>query len=169
MLKRKWLASAFMMMLPWLSYADASLTLTGNVVASPCRVDTDTVNKTVDLGTLQRRDLQTAGEGGEWQDFDLLLTNCPAGTTKVTAIVSGTPDTQDATAWKNSGTSDNTALRIASRDRSQTVAPGDSLAQNVNISTRSASFLLSARMFTPQGSATAGTFQSVINVDFTWQ
>ena len=85
----------------------------------------------------------------------------------MTAIVSGTPDTRDATAWKNSGTSDNTALRIASRDRSQTVAPGDSLAQNVNISTRSASFLLSARMFTPQGSATAGTFQSVINVDFT--
>ncbi|WP_258881809.1 fimbrial protein [Enterobacter hormaechei] len=67
MLKRKWLASAFMMMLPWLSYADASLTLTGNVVASPCTVDTDTVNKTVDLGTLQRRDLQTAGEGGEWR------------------------------------------------------------------------------------------------------
>ncbi|HID8743616.1 TPA: fimbrial protein [Enterobacter mori] len=169
MLKRKWLAGAFMMMLPWLSFADASLTLTGNVVASPCTVDTDTVNKTVDLGTLQRRDLQTAGEGGEWQDFDLLLTNCPAGTTKVTATVSGTPDTQDATAWKNSGTSGNMALRIANRDRSQTVAPGDSLAQNVNISTRSASFPLSARMFTPLGSATAGTFQSVMNVDFTWQ
>ncbi|MCK7410046.1 type 1 fimbrial protein [Enterobacter bugandensis] len=167
--KCKWLAGAFMMMLPWLSFADASLTLSGQVVASPCTVDTDTVNKTVDLGALQRRDLQTAGEGGEWQDFDLLLTNCPAGTTKVTATVSGTPDPQDATAWKNSGTSGNTALRIANRDRSQTVAPGDSLTQNVNISSRSASFPLSARMFTPQGNATAGTFQSVMNVDFTWQ
>ncbi|MNC68834.1 hypothetical protein D3C75_1194720 [compost metagenome] len=61
------------------------------------------------------------------------------------------------------------ALRIASRDRSQTVAPGSSLDQNVNISTRSATIPLSARMFTPQGSATAGTFQSVMNVDFTWQ
>lgn len=169
MYKWKWLAGAFMMMLPWLSFADASLMLTGNVVASPCTVDTDTVNKTVELGTQQRRDLQTAGEGGEWQDFDLLLTNCPAGTTKVTATLSGTVDTQDATAWKNSGTSTNMALQIASRDRSQTVAPGNSLAQNVNISTRSATFPLSARMFTPQGSATAGTFQSVMNVDFTWQ
>ncbi|WP_336212678.1 fimbrial protein [Enterobacter sp. P82] len=167
--KCKWLTGAFMMMLPWLSFADASLTLSGQVVVSPCTVDTDTVNKTVDLGTLQRRDLQTAGEGGEWQDFDLLLTNWPAGTTKVRATVSGTPDPQDATAWKNSGTSTNMALRIASRDRSQIVAPGDSLTQNVNISTRSASFPLSARMFTPQGSATAGTFQSVMNVDFTWQ
>lgn len=167
--KRKWLAGAVMMMLPWLSFADASLTLSGNVVASPCTVDTDTVNKTVELGTLQRRDLQTAGEGGEWQDFDLLLTNCPAGTTKVTATLSGTVDPQDASAWKNSGTSTNMALRIASRDHSQTVAPGSSLDQNVNISTRSASFPLSARMFTPQGNATAGAFQSVMNVDFTWQ
>ena len=167
--KRKWLVGAFMMMLPWLSFADASLTLSGKVVASPCTVDTDTVNKTVELGSLQRRDLQTAGEGGEWQDFDLLLTNCPAGTTKVTATVSGMPDPQDATAWKNSGTSTNMALRIASRDRSQAFAPGGSLDQNVNISTRSASFPLSARMFTPQGSATAGTFQSIMNVEFTWQ
>lgn len=167
--KRKWLAGAFMMVLPWLTFADASLTLSRNVVASPCTIDTNTVNKTVELGTVQRRDLQTAGEGGEWQDFDLLLTNCPTGTTKVTAMLSGTVDTQDATAWKNSGTSTNMALRIASRDRSQAVAPGDSLDQNVNISTRSATFPLSARMFTPQGSATAGTFQSVMNVDFTWQ
>ncbi len=167
--KRKWLAGVLMMMLPWLSFADASLTLTGKVVASPCTVDTDTVNKTVDLGTLQLWDVRTAGQGGEWQDFDLVLTNCPAGTTKVTATLSGTPAPQDATAWSNSGTSGNVALRIASRDHSQTVAPGNSLAQNVNISTRSVSFPLSARMFTPQGNATAGTFQSVMNVDFTWQ
>ncbi|WP_318587691.1 fimbrial protein [Enterobacter hormaechei] len=72
MLRSKWLTGVFMMMLSWLSFADASLTLTGKVVASPCTVDIDTINKTVDLGTLQRRDLQTAGEAGEWQDFDLL-------------------------------------------------------------------------------------------------
>ena len=149
--------------------ADSSIAVSGNVVASPCTVDTDTVNKTVELGTLQRRDLQTAGEGGDWQDFDLLLTNCPVGTTKVTALLSGTVDTQDATAWKNSGTSTNMALRIASRDHNTAYAPGASLDQTVNVSSRSASFPLSARMFTSQGSATAGTFQSVMNVDFTWQ
>lgn len=149
--------------------ADSSISVSGNVVASPCTIDTNTVNKTVELGTVQRRDLQTAGEGGEWQDFDLLLTNCPAGTTNVTALLSGTVDTQDATAWKNSGTSSNMALRVASRDHNTAFAPGSSLQQSVNISTRSASFPLSARMFTPQGNAAAGTFQSVMNVDFTWQ
>ncbi|WP_421512492.1 fimbrial protein (plasmid) [Enterobacter sp. JS8-1] len=165
----KWFAGAFMVMLPWLSFADALLTLNGNVVASPCTVDTDTVNKTVDLGAAQRRDLQTAGEGAEWQDFGLLLTNCPPGTTKVTASLSGTADTQDATAWKNSGTSGNMALRIASSDHATVYALGYILEQNVDISTRSAHFPMSARMFTPQGNATAGTFRSVINVDFTWQ
>ncbi|WP_010431823.1 fimbrial protein [Enterobacter mori] len=167
--KCKWLGGAFMLMLPLLSFADASLTLSGNVVASPCTIDTDTVNKTVVLGSLQRIDLRTAGEGGEWQDFDLLLTNCPAGTSNVTALLSGTVDSQDATAWKNSGTSGNMALRIASRDHATAYAPGSSLQQSVNISSRSVSFPLSARMFTPQGSATPGTFQSVMNVDFTWQ
>lgn len=149
--------------------ADSSISVSGNVVASPCTVDTDTVNKTVELGTVQRRDLQIAGEGGEWHDFDLLLTQCPSGTTKVTATLSGTADPIDATAWKNSGTSTNMALRIASRSHSTTYAPGDSLGEPVNVSTRSATFQLSARMFTPQGSAGPGTFQSVMNVDFTWQ
>lgn len=169
MQRSKWLGGAMMLMLPWLSFADASLALTGNVVASPCTVDINTVNKIVELGTAQRRDLQTAGEGGEWQDFDLLLTQCPSGTTKVTATLSGAVDPQEPSAWKNSGTSTNMALRIASRDRSKAIAPGDLLDENVNLSTRSAVFLLSARMFTPQGGATAGTFQSVMNVDFTWQ
>ncbi|MCI1897073.1 MAG: type 1 fimbrial protein [Enterobacter sp.] len=149
--------------------AEPTISVSGNVVASPCTIDTNTVNKTVDLGTVQRRDLQTAGEGAQWQDFDLLLTNCPTGTTKVTALLSGTLDAQDATAWKNSGTSTNMALRIASRDHATIYASGDSLEETVNISSRSASFPLSARMFTPQGNATAGTFQSVMNVDFTWQ
>lgn len=149
--------------------ADSSISVSGNVVASPCTIDTDTVNKVVELGSLQQFSLRSAGAGGDWQDFDLVLTNCPAGTANVTAQLSGTVDTQDATAWKNSGTSTNMALRIASRDHSTAYAPGSSLQQSINTSNRSASFPLSARMFTPQGSATAGTFQSVMNVDFTWQ
>jgi len=60
-------------------------------------------------------------------------------------------------------------LRIASRDHAIAYAPGNILEENVNISTRSATFPLSARMFTPQGNATAGTFQSVMNIEFTWQ
>ncbi|MBL7634341.1 MULTISPECIES: fimbrial protein [Atlantibacter] len=149
--------------------ADPLISVTGNVVASPCTVDTNTVNKTVDLGSLQRLDLQNAGEGGDWHDFELLLTNCPLGTVTVKAQLSGTPAPGDATAWQNSGSSGNMALRITSRDHLTIIAPGSSLTSNVNTSNRTASFLLSAKMFTPQGNAVAGSFQSVMNVDFTWQ
>lgn len=169
MQKYDWLGTIFMLMLPLISFADSSLELTGKVVASPCIVDTSTVNKTVVLGTLQRRDLQTAGEGGDWQDFDLLLTDCPVGTTKVTAVFNGTADTQDVQAWKNTGTSGNMALKIASRDHSTIYASGSSLITSVSTNNRSASFPLSVRMFTPLGNATAGTFLAVMNVEFTWQ
>jgi minor fimbrial subunit len=149
--------------------ADPSISLSGNVVASPCTVDTDTVNKTVELGSLNSWEMRTAGAASAWQDFELLLTNCPAGTSTVTATLSGSVDIQDVTAWKNSGTSTNMALRIASRDRTIIYVPGNAMSQNINSSSRSASFLLSARMFTPQGNPSAGTFRSVMNVDFTYQ
>ncbi|EHJ2438121.1 TPA: hypothetical protein I3M21_004369 [Salmonella enterica] len=118
---------------------------------------------------MQRMDLQTAGESSEWQDFEFLLTNCPAGTNNVKALLSGIADMQDSTAWKNSGTNTNMALRIASRDHNTVYAPGSSMQQSVNTSNYSVSFPLSARMFTPQRNATAGTFQSVMDVEFNWQ
>lgn len=154
---------------PLYSHADASMTMSGNVVASPCTVDTGTVNKTVELGSIQRRDVQTAGEGGSWTDFDLLVKDCPAGTSKITAAMTGTADAQDSTAWKNSGTSSNVALRIASRDHNTVYAVNSTMQVNVDTSTRSTTFPLSARMFTPEGSAVAGTFTSVMNVNFTYQ
>lgn len=154
---------------PAITHADEAISVSGNIVASPCTVDTNTVTKTVVFNSLQRRDLQTAGAGGEWQDFDLLLTNCPVSTTGVTVVMSGQADIQDVTAWKNTGTSTNLALRIASRDRTTAYAVGSLLSQSVNTSTGSASFPLSARIFTPQGNVTAGTFRAVMNVDFTWQ
>ncbi|SAG26151.1 type 1 fimbrae adaptor subunit FimG [Enterobacter cloacae] len=149
--------------------ADPTVSVSGQVVASPCTVDTNTVNKTVDLGMLQRRDLVTAGSAGDWSDFDLVLTNCPSGTTSVTALLSGTADSQDTTAWKNNGTSGNLALRITSRDHSVIYSAGNSLSRSVDVSTNSVTFPLSARIFTPLGNATVGTYNTVMNVDFTWQ
>lgn len=169
MIKGQWLYGIILLSLPWLVFADASMSITGVVVASPCTVDSDTVNKTVDFGTLQRRDLRTAGDAGAWQDFNLVLTNCPTGTTTVQATLSGTGDTSDSTAWKNSGSSGNLALRITNGNHTIVYAPGASLLNNINTSSRSAIFPMSARIFTPQGSATVGTFRAVMNIEFTWQ
>lgn len=155
--------------LPWMAKADSNITISGNVVASPCTVDTDTQNKLVELGSMQKRDLTQAGDGGAWKDFTLLVKDCPAGTGKVTATYTGLADNQDGSGWKNSGTASNVALHVTSPDHSQTISNGTQQQVNVNTATQSASFPLSARMYTPQGNAQAGTFSSVINVEFTWQ
>ncbi|MCB5947082.1 fimbrial protein [Enterobacter sp. TCD1-1] len=154
---------------PLITCADTNINVTGQVIASPCVVDTGTVSKVVNLGEDTKQNLINAGDGGVWSDFDLLVQNCPAGTSSVTAKFTGNADTQDPTAWKNSGTSNNVALRIASRDHATTYSVNSTMQVNVDSSTRSSTFPLSARMFTPQGNSTAGTFQSVMNVDFTYQ
>ena len=154
---------------PLITCADTTINVTGQVIASPCVVDTGTVSKVVNLGEDTKQNLINAGDGGVWSDFDLLVQSCPAGTSSVTAKFTGNADTQDPTAWKNSGTSNNVALRIASRDHATTYSVNSTMQVNVDSSTRSSTFPLSARMFTPQGNSTAGTFQSVMNVDFTYQ
>ncbi|MGU3415360.1 fimbrial protein [Enterobacteriaceae bacterium C34A] len=165
--KGKLLAS--LLFLPMAFAWGESVSISGNVTASPCTVDTGTVSQTVELGSLPRQDVLIAGAAGEWQNFELTLKDCPASTTKVTSTFQGTQDTQDTSAWKNTGTSSNVALRLASRDHA-TVYSVDSTQQvDVNAGTHSAVFLLSAKMFTPQGNAKPGTFVSVVNVDFTYQ
>lgn len=155
--------------LPVTVKADPTITVTGQVVASPCTVDANTVTQTIDLGQDTKQHLLAAGDGGEWADFDLKVTNCPAGTSSVTAKLTGTADSQDSSAWKNSGTSGNIALRVTSRDHNAIYSVNSAVQVKVDTATRSATFPLSARMFTPTGNATAGTFLSVMSVDFTYQ
>jgi minor fimbrial subunit len=165
-----WLCLAGVLILPSVVKADdTNINISGTVVASACTVDTDTVNKTVEFAPVQKKVLSNAGDGGAWSDFDLLVNNCPLGTTAVTAKLTGTVDTQDATAWKNTGTSSNVALRIASRDHATVYSNNSTMKVNVDTNTHSSTFPLSARIFTPQGSVVAGTFISVMNVDFTYQ
>lgn len=162
--------SAVMLMAgSFFALADTGINLRGNVVASPCTVDTDTVNKLVEFDSLQRMDLVNAGTGGAWQNFSLLVKNCPAGTRQVTVKYLGATDTQDPTAWQNSGTATNVALRMTNADHSVVYRNGNTQQIAVNSSTNSATFPLSAKIFTPQGNAGAGTFTAVVNLEFTWQ
>jgi minor fimbrial subunit len=162
-------SAAILMAGSFFASADTAMNLRGNVVASPCTVDTDTVNKLVEFDPLQRTDLQTAGASGAWQNFSLLVKNCPAGTRQVTVKYLGTNDIQDATAWKNTGTASNVALRMTNADHSVVYSNGSAQQISVNTSTSSAEFPLSAKIFTPQGNAGAGTFAATISLEFTWQ
>ncbi|ENO0284021.1 TPA: type 1 fimbrial protein [Enterobacter asburiae] len=155
--------------LPLMGRADSNINISGQVVASPCVVDAGTVSKVVNLGQETKQNLISFGDGGAWSDFDLLVQNCPAGTSSVTAKFTGTADSQAPMTWKNSGTSNSVQLYVTNRAHTVLYYVNSTLQVDVDSSTHSATFPLSARIYTSLGNATPGTFQAVMNVDFTYQ
>lgn len=145
------------------------LNVTGNIVASPCIVDTDTQNKTVDFGKVSTTLLKDAAAGSEWQDFTLLVKDCPAATTKAKVTFSGNPDAEDDTAFDTTGTAQNLAIRLASRDRATVYANNSVVTVDVNAGSHTAEFPLSARVFSPTGNPGVGIFESILNLTFTYQ
>lgn len=146
-----------------------AISVTGNVVASPCVVDPDTKDKTIDFDKIYSKDLSEAGTGSVWKDFSLLVKQCPAATTKAKVTFSGTPDQDDATAFETTGEATNVALRLASRDHAVNYGNGSVMEMPINSSDHTATFPLSARLFTPNGAAGAGSFETTVSLTFTYQ
>lgn len=143
--------------------------ITGKVKASPCTVDTISVNQTVDFGQVQNNHLQTAGEASDWQPFEVKLINCPTSTTVATVTFTGTPSTEDATLYANAGTASNVAVQMA-QDSDKTLIQGNGSTMNANVDAQNfATYNLAARLMTPSGNAGAGTISSVVLMTFTYQ
>lgn len=144
--------------------ADVNITVNGSVVAKPCTVSTSDV--TVELGDLYTFNLLSAGSASAWHDISLSLTNCPVGTSSVTALFSGTADTTGY--YKNQGTATNIQLQLQD-SAGNNLNNGKKIAVAVNDSTLSASFPLKVRALSVVGGATQGTIASVISVTYTYQ
>lgn len=150
--------------------ADAvTINVTGNIVASPCTVDPDSVTKSVPLGDIQAASMNEAGSGSEWVDFDIKLINCPAGTTSVTATFSGTADTDSpADSYANTGTATKVAVQLETSDTEEPLGNGKTSDVDVS-SDKTATWGLQTRAFSTAGSVTPGTIASVISVNFTYK
>ena len=129
--------------------ADVTITVNGKVVAKPCTVST--TNATVDLGDLYSFSLMSAGAASAWHDVALELTNCPVGTSRVTASFSGAADSTGY--YKNQGTAQNIQLELQD-DSGNTLNTAD--------------FPLQVRALTVNGGATQGTIQAVISITYTY-
>lgn len=150
------------------------INITGNVIASPCTVDTANTDLTVNLGDIQASDLAAAGSyGGTAQTFTLSLKDCPATTTKVTATFSGQPYANDNTLFASTGTANGVGVKIKPDS-----APWTDTTVNPNMSawllpvsaaTHTASFVFAARVFTSVGNVSPGTIISAMQVSFTYQ
>ena len=161
---REWLlASALILACSPLQAADITITVNGKVVAKPCTVST--TNATVDLGDLYTFSLVSAGAASAWHGVSLVLSNCPVGTSRVTASFSGTADATGY--YKNQGTAGNIQLELQD-DGGTTLNNGATKSVQVDDSTQSARFPLQVRALTVNGGATQGTIQAVISVTYTY-
>ena len=169
MKKALWLA----LLLPvFSSWGGIPLNIRGTIYYYPCDVSTDTKYQEVNFGTLVKTNFQAAGSASEWKTFTLNVENCPAGTTNATVKFDGVTDGDDATHFANVAASDaaqRIALQITNSDHSTTYKNQDKMTVAINSSTQKGVFPLAARLYSTQGGATAGNFESVVQLTFTYQ
>lgn len=161
---REWLlAGALALACSPLQAADITITVNGKVVAKPCTVST--TNATVELGDLYTFSLVSAGAASAWHGVSLDLSNCPIGTSRVTASFSGTADSTGY--YKNQGTAGNIQLELQD-DSGNRLNTGATKSVVVDDASQSARFPLQVRALSVNGGATQGTIQAVINVTYTY-
>ena len=131
--------------------ADVTITVNGKVVAKPCTGSTTNA--------------MSAGAASAWHDVALELTNCPVGTSRVTASFSGAADSTGY--YKNQGTAQNIQLELQD-DSGNTLNTGATKTVQVDDSSQSAHFPLQVRALTVNGGATQGTIQAVISITYTY-
>ncbi|WP_336219667.1 fimbrial protein [Citrobacter amalonaticus] len=159
----RWLLAVMLTASSALQAADVTITVNGKVVAKPCTVSTP--NATVELGDLYTFSLVSAGSSSAWHTVALELSNCPVGTSRVTASFSGTADGTGY--YKNQGTAGNIQLELQD-DSGNRLNTGATKSVQVDEASQSAHFPLQVRALSVNGGATQGTIQAVINVTYTY-
>lgn len=145
-----------------------ALNVTGEIIASPCQIASDSVTKSVNLGdNLQSANLQTAPSATPWVPFTLELVSCPQGTRSATVTMHGNADSvYPEDRYLNSGTANNIAVQV----QSQAGDPlGDGKSLTGNIVSGAYTYNLRARAYSQNGHVTSGTISAVVTATFTYQ
>lgn len=150
--------------------ADSQFNVEGTVIAFPCQVDPESVDKSVDLGKMSTSGLAEAGSAHTWRAFMLKVIHCPAVPgKKLTIRFQGTPAGSANNLYANSGSAQNVAIQMAQQsDTSIIQGDGSSMTVNVN-DDGSATFPMVARIYSEKGGATQGSIESQVQFNFTYQ
>ncbi|WP_434661636.1 fimbrial protein [Klebsiella sp. MISC125] len=159
----RWLLAGLLAFASTSHAADVTITVNGKVVARPCTISTP--KATVDLGDLYTFNMLSPGAASGWHNVTLDLSNCPIGTSRVTASFSGPADATGY--YKNQGTAGNIQLELQD-DGGARLNTGTAKEIKVDDTTQTARFPLRVRALTVNGGATQGTIQAVINVTYTY-
>lgn len=150
---------------------DSVITVRGEVVAEPCTVASNSANMTIDFGRVSAKDMQTAGNATNYVypsgSSNISLSSCPAGTRTVTAKFIGTPDPNDSTLFKNTGTASNLGIWLVIGGSHTAITPGST--RTATVTNSAASFNVAAKLYTKNGGVTAGTVSATISVALSYQ
>lgn len=142
---------------------DVRITVYGKVEAKPCTIST--VNTEVRLGNLYTFNFVSAGATSPWHKFELNLTNCPIGTSLVTASFDGIEDISGY--YKNTGTAGSIQLELQD-DAGTVLSKNSKKVLTVDETSQSVTIPLQVRAITVNGGVTKGTIKSEITVTYTW-
>lgn len=161
--------------LPGTQAEAGDLTIAGKIIAASCTVSPlISGGQEVNLGTVGRTKFQRANDVGEWKSFSLNLTGCPTGTTETTVQFTGTAAGTDSSLFANTEPAATAATNIAVQlakdaDHDLVLSNGSTMTVNVDNATKTATFPLAARLYSPSGNAQPGQVSSSVMVNFTYQ
>lgn len=139
-----------------------NVSVTGNIVASPCVFNGGNDNLDVNLGNIQASNMATPGSSSEPVPFYLMFTRCPVGTRSVTVTFSGNPDPiAGADYYMNSGSATNVAVAMREAGAGRLKGTGSSLTQNI-ATDRTATMAMQASVHAVNGGATPGSIGAVV-------
>ncbi|BCG10330.1 fimbrial protein [Buttiauxella agrestis] len=150
--------------------ADTTITINGKVIAAACTINNSGAY-TVTMPDVTAATLNPANSFGDWKTFDVTLSNCPLGTSSVTATFDGTADVSDAAKYANTtGTGYATNVSVQVQNRSGTVADkGKNSTMTVNVDgSKNATFDLQARPYSTPGNGSVGDINTVVLMNFTY-
>jgi len=145
----------------------ATINFTGKVVASTCTPSWAGKNTEVDFGDVAAADFGKAvGTVAKSRDFTLSLTDCDASITAVKVTANGTPDADDAEAYKNSGEA--TGVGVELKTGSDVMKDGAS--HEFTISNSSADMNFSAQLVNTKAAAPViGSVASTVTLNMDYE
>lgn len=139
-----------------------NVSVTGNIVASPCVFNGGNTSLDVNLGNIQASNMATPGSTSDPVPFSLLFTQCPAGTRSVTVTFTGNPDPiAGVDYYMNSGSATNVAIAMSEAATGTLKGTGTRITQIIQAD-RTATMAMQASVKSITGGATPGSISAVV-------
>ncbi|WP_320461256.1 fimbrial protein [Lelliottia sp. CFBP8978] len=153
----------------WAAGDMSIINITGKITSSSCKVDGDSLNVPVKLGSnIQSNDLSKAESSTPWVDFHLKVISCPESVTQATVTFTGKADTANPESmYSNDGTAENVAIELQGSG-GEDLGNGKSLVGKIDVD-HTHTFDLQARVYSAKGNATGGNISSAVTATFTYQ